>query len=205
MRNVILTEEQLSYLVNLIKESTEGVDEVINKIKETYKISDEFLDVIKQFILNSDCKKITFEPIKMGDGVSLSDRVILHPKILKNGLPKFLFILFHEIAHQYQFKKYGGEKMYDCYVGKIQIKDACKLMKNVELVADEFASRKMREFAKLGFISENDTTYKGFYKDIHPDNFYMLISGVKDMIKKQRLSNPEEISEFFYNYIKVEI
>ena len=198
----IITESQY----NLLVEQIVGLEGLLDRMKQEYpQIRPEDVEVIEKFITDSNVGRILVEPIKMGDGVSLSDRVILHPKILKNGLPKFLFILFHEIAHQYQFKKYGGEKMYDCYVGKIEIRDACKLMKNVELVADEFASRKMREFAKLGFISENDTTYKGFYKDIHPDNFYMLISGVKDMIKKQRLSNPNEISEFFYNYIKVEI
>lgn len=205
MRNIIVTEEQLSHLVSLIKESTEGIDEVLHKIKETYKISEEFLDVIKKFILDSNCRKISIEPIKMGDGLSLSDRVILHTNTLKNSLPKFLFILFHEIAHQYQFKKYGSEKMFDCYTGEMNIKDACKLMKNIELVADEFAFRKMKELSRLGFINANDSTYRGFYKDVHPDNFYMLISGIKDMLKKQKIKDPDKISEFFYNWVKLEI
>ena len=83
MRNILLTERQVSLLVNhinnyrLLKEQTQGLDELMNKIKETYKLSDEHLNVIRQFISNSGCKNIIIERIKMGAGLSLSDRVIL--------------------------------------------------------------------------------------------------------------------------------
>lgn len=208
MRNIIITESQMSFLVNKIKlltESTEGIDELMTKIKDTYKISEEHLNLIKEFILNSGCKKITIERMKMGGGLSLSDRVILTPELFMLNLAKFLFILFHEIAHQYQFKKYGGEKMYDLYTGDMSVIEGCKMMKNIELVADEFASRKLREFVKLGVVKQKDAKFGGFYKNVPDSHFQMLITQIRDMLKKSNVTDPDKISELFYNYVKVNI
>jgi hypothetical protein len=211
MRNILLTERQVSLLVNhinnyrLLKEQTQGLDELMNKIKETYKLSDEHLNVIRQFILNSGCKNIIIERIKMGAGLSLSDRVILSPDLFNLNLAKFLFILFHEIAHQYQFKKYGGEKMYELYTGEMDIKQGCKMMRDIELVADEFAARKMREFVKLGVIKEKDAKFGGFYKNTPESHFHMLVSQIRDMLKKSKVSEPDKISELFYNFVKINI
>lgn len=211
MRNILLTERQVSLLVNhinnyrLLKEQTQGLDELMNKIKETYKQSDEHLNVIRQFISNSGCKNIIIERIKMGAGLSLSDRVILSPDLFNLNLAKFLFILFHEIAHQYQFKKYGGEKMYELYTGEMDIKQGCKMMRDIELVADEFAARKMREFVKLGIIKEKDAKFGGFYKDTPESHFHMLVSQIRDMLKKSKVSEPDKISELFYNFVKINI
>jgi|LauGreDrversion4_2_1035121.scaffolds.fasta_scaffold05122_6 hypothetical protein len=211
MRNILLTERQVSLLVNhinnyrLLKEQTQGLDELMNKIKETYKLSDEHLNVIRQFISNSGCKNIIIERIKMGAGLSLSDRVILSPDLFNLNLAKFLFILFHEIAHQYQFKKYGGEKMYELYTGEMDIKQGCKMMRDIELVADEFAARKMREFVKLGVIKEKDAKFGGFYKNTPESHFHMLVSQIRDMLKKSKVSEPDKISELFYNFVKINI
>jgi hypothetical protein len=205
MRNILLTEEQLSYLVNLIKESTEGIDEFISLVKEKYKISDEHLDMIKQFILNSDCKKINVEPIKFSFGHSLSNGVVLSPEIFKLKLGKFLLVLFHEIAHQYQFKKYGGDKMYECYTGEISIEEACKLMKNIEMVADEFATRKISEFVKLGIIKQKDVGVSDFYKKVPLSHFEVTIKNIKNTLKSLDIKDHNKISELFYNYAKSEI
>ena len=211
MRNILLTERQVSLLVNhinnyrLLKEQTQGLDELMNKIKETYKLSDEHLNVIRQFISNSGCKNIIIERIKMGAGLSLSDRVIFSPDLFNLNLAKFLFILFHEIAHQYQFKKYGGEKMYELYTGEMDIKQGCKMMRDIELVADEFAARKMREFVKLGVIKEKDAKFGGFYKNTPESHFHMLVSQIRDMLKKSKVSEPDKISELFYNFVKINI
>jgi hypothetical protein len=141
----------------------------------------------------------------MGAGLSLSDRVILSPDLFNLNLAKFLFILFHEIAHQYQFKKYGGEKMYELYTGEMDIKQGCKMMRDIELVADEFAARKMREFVKLGVIKEKDAKFGGFYKNTPESHFHMLVSQIRDMLKKSKVSEPDKISELFYNFVKINI
>ena len=130
---------------NLITEETLGIDIFLSQIKDNFNLDDTQIEKINKFIENSECQKITVEPLKMGMGVSLDDRVILNSTIFNNNLPNFLFILFHEIAHQYQFKKYGAEKMYECYLGNVSLMDSAIFMKKIEMVADEFAKRKLRE------------------------------------------------------------
>ena len=51
---------------NLVLEQTSGLDEFLDKVKEKYNINDDFISKIKQFILNSDCKKIMVQNIRMG-------------------------------------------------------------------------------------------------------------------------------------------
>jgi hypothetical protein len=78
-------------------------------------------------------------------------------------------------------------------------------MRDIELVADEFAARKMREFVKLGVIKEKDAKFGGFYKNTPESHFHMLVSQIRDMLKKSKVSEPDKISELFYNFVKINI
>jgi hypothetical protein len=198
---ILLTESQF----NLLMEMTSGLNDFMSTVINKYPEVEEFRDELEKFIVDSDCGKLTIEPMKMGLGVSLSDRCIISTQVLRYSLPNFLFVLFHEIAHQYQYKKYGIEKMYNAYLGKLSIKECAKWMKDVEIVADEFATRKIREYIKLGYIKGNNDFIKAFYKDVPESHFIILINTVKSMIKKNRIKSPEEISELIYNWIKAKI
>src|SRR3972149_1109459 len=184
---------------------TPGLDEFLEKVVERYKIDNTFVDIIKQFILNSDCKKISIENLKMGDAVAMSDRLILSPNVFRNHLGRFLFILFHETAHQYQFKKYGEDKMLSLYTGDISIKEAADLMKKIEVIADDFAARKIRELIKLKFLHPKHSEFKGFYKDVPIEKLSQTIIQIKDMLKKLNITEPSKISEVFYNWVKADL
>ena len=189
----------------ILLEQTSGLNEFLNKVKETYDIDDEFIDKINQFILNSDCKKIMVQNIKMGEALALSDRVVISPRVFTNSLGMFLFILFHAIAHQYQFKKYGEEKMYSVYVGDTTIQDAAEFMRKTELVADEFARKKVKEFVKLGFIPKEEATFEGMYKNVTTHQLMGMISQFRNVIRQGRITEPSEVSEFFYNMVKSDL
>ena len=197
----ILTESQY----NLLLEQTSGLDEFLVKVKETYNIDDEFIDKIKEFVVNSDCKRIIVQNIRMGEALALSDRLVMSPRVFTKPLPMFLFILFHEVAHQYQYKKYGEEKMYSVYVGDTSIEDASEFMKNTEIVADEFATRKVREFVKLGLIPEKDATFNGMYKNIPIQAIMGMIQQFRSVIKQGNITKPSDVSEFFYNMVKSDL
>jgi len=198
---ILLTESQFK----LLMEITSGLEDFMSTVIDKYPEVEQFKDVLEKFIVDSDCGKLTIEPMKMGFGVSLSDRCIISTQALKFNLPNFLFVLFHEIAHQYQYKKYGMEKMYEVYTGDISMEECAKWMKDIEIVADEFATRKVKQYIKLGYIKGNNDVLKAFYKNIPESHFIRLISQVRDMIKKSDIKSPEEISELFYNWIKAEI
>lgn len=198
---ILLTESQF----NLLMETTSGLEDFMNTVINKYPEVEEFRDALEKFIVDSDCGKLTIEPMKLGLGVSLSDRCIISTQALEFDLPNFLFVLFHEIAHQYQYKKYGMEKMYEVYIGNLSMEECAKWMKDVEIVADEFATRKVRQFIKLGYIDDENDILKAFYKNIPESHFIALISKIKNMIKKKGIKSPEEISELIYNWIKAEI
>ena len=93
--------------------------------------------------------------------------------------------------------------MYEFYLGEIDVKDAAIAMKEIEMIADEFASRKVREFVKLGFISQPNNSDLSQYKNVPLHHFEALISQTKQTIKDKGVSSFDDIADIFYNMIKV--
>lgn len=198
---ILITEQQLK----LIIEETNGLDSLLSDIVYAYPETKDYLNDIKNFIINSGCKNISVERLKMPvKGMALHDRVVLNTSVFNDrlSLVDFLFVLFHEIAHQYQYKKYGMDKMYEVYIGELSDEDAAKWMSDTEIIADEFATRKIREFVKLGLIKPNTKIPKGFYKMMKPQMFIKLILKVKEKIEQSGITDKVSVSELFYNMVK---
>jgi hypothetical protein len=85
----------------------------------------------------------------------------------------------------------------------IDVKEAAIAMKQVEIIADEFADRKVREFIKLGLIDTPSKKMLSIYKDVPLNYFEKLISDIKNKIKSKNVNRFEEIADIFYNMIKV--
>ena len=188
----------------ILREETQGIESFLKQIMETYPETESFIGNIESFIKDSNCKKIEVAMFKYPAlGLAVHNGVLLNQVIFKKELSDFLFILFHEIAHQYQYKKYGDDKMYEFYLDETDVKDAAIEMKKIEITADEFANRKVREFVKLGFISVPNGKTLSAYKDVPLSHFERLITQTKDMIKLKNVSSFDEIADLFYNIIKV--
>jgi hypothetical protein len=198
----IITESQY----RLLTEETSGVDDFIGQMVEKYPEVEGYSDRIKSFIENSGCHKIEVASFKYpAMGLALHNGVLFNKMIFYQTLPKFLFVLFHEIAHQYQYKKYGAEKMYEFYLGDLDVNDAAESMKKIEIIADEFALRKVREFAKIGLIDVKDSNLPAVYKTIPINHFVRLITQSRDEIKRKGITDFDGVSETFYNMVKVNI
>lgn len=206
MKKIIkLTESDLTRIVKrIIKEQTEGDTEFIKTIVDKYNISDELKNEIVNTIKSADTKKIKFQPIKMGAGLCLGDRLVMNPVTLSYPLGKFLFILFHELAHQYQFKKYGQEKMLELYNDEINIKDAAKFMADVEMVADEFAFRKMKNLERRGMVKVNPNDIIKGYENVSSNMLEHMIRSFRNEFRKNNVTGVQKISEFLYNMVKIE-
>ena len=185
-----------------LKEESVGLDAFKLKTLDRFHEVTHFWDIIEDFIINSDCKKIEMTQIPYAIGASLIDRVIINPSAFNQPLTKFIFTLFHEIAHQYQYEKYGHQNMTEIYTNRLSIDEAANFMYNIEIVADEFATRKLRELVKLGYLDKNTKLPTGFYKTLPIDNFKRLISTVKSKIPDVEHKTPEKINEVLYNWIK---
>jgi hypothetical protein len=186
----------------VLKEETDGVNTLIDVITSRHEMSDELIEKVKDFISQSNCKKIEFANFKMpAMGVALHDGVLINKIALNQRLEYLLFIIFHETAHQYQFKKYGEDIMYECYLGDISVEEAANLMKHTEEVADEFAGKKIKQLQKQGLLD------KGFippslYKNAPMSQIIAMVGFYRSQLKQQNITTPDKISEFFYNMVK---
>lgn len=197
---VLLNENQYKILIEQIE-----LGDFMEKVSQRFPDSVYAMDTITHFIRKSGCQKIEIINFKYPAlGAALHDRVILNSRLLNNNFTFFLYALFHEIAHQFQYKKYGIEKMYGAYVGEIPVKDAAKFMKYVENVADEFAIRKLREIDKLHGhqVNLNVKSISKNYENTPLSHFESLINSFIKIIKDSNITNKEEISEILYNQIK---
>jgi hypothetical protein len=117
----------------VLREETQGIEQFLIQVMETYPETEGFIDNIESFIKNSNCKKIEVAMFKYPAlGLAVHNGVLFNEVIFKQQLPDFLFIIFHEIAHQYQYKKYGDEKMYEFYLDETDVKEAAIAMKKIE-------------------------------------------------------------------------
>ena len=188
----------------VLKEETEGIDSFLDEISSKHNMSDELKDFVKQFIEESDCKRINFSRFKMGVmGLALESGVLINSVALNHPLPFLLFLIFHEVAHQYQFKKYGEDVMYDCYLGEISEREAAEFMKHTEEVADDFASRKIRQLQKLNLIGPY--TPPQMYKNVPIQQITMMVNNYREDMRRKNIDSPKKVSEYFYNMIKSEL
>lgn len=185
----------------LLTEAVEGLDEFKKKTLENYPEIIEYWDVIEKFIRDSECKKIEIEPIKIGIAVSMINGVIFNKNIFSLPITEFLFTIFHEIAHQYQYKKYGIEKMTSFYSDELPIEDAAKFMHDTEIIADDLATRKLRELQKYGYL-ENLNIPDGYYKLAPLKQFEKLIENIKLALPNLKNATPQQRNEILYNWIK---
>lgn len=189
---------------NLLMEQV-GIDDFMSKVSEVYPDSVYAMETILEFIKKSNCQRIEFRDFKYpAAGVSLHDRVLINNSVLNSDFSFFLFVLFHEIAHQYQFKKYGIELMYKIYTGEIGIDEAAKFVKNVEDVADEFGVRKVRQIESLygDKIKVSSSGLYKPYKNMPLSSLKYMITNIIKVLKENNYKDITDISEIMYNHIK---
>ena len=188
----------------ILKEETEGIDIFLDEISSKHNMSDELRDFVKQFIEESDCKRINFSGFKMPVmGLALESGVLINKMALNDTLPFLLFLIFHEVAHQYQFKKYGEDIMYNCYLGEISDTEAAEFMKHTEEIADDFSSRKIRQLQKLNLIGSY--TPPQMYKNVPIQQITMMINNYREDMRRKNIDSPKKVSEYFYNMVKSEL
>ena len=204
MKRKYSTDDLQESIKRILKEETEGIDSFLDEISSKHNMSDELKDFVKQFIEESDCKRINFSRFKMGVmGLALESGVLINSVALNHPLPFLLFLIFHEVAHQYQFKKYGEDVMYDCYLGEISEREAAEFMKHTEEVADDFAFRKIRQLQKLNLIGPY--TPPQMYKNVPIQQITMMVNNYRNDMRRKNIDSPKKVSEYFYNMVKSEL
>lgn len=203
MKTIRLTESDLVKLIKrVINEETSGLGDFIETLKLKFDMSDELVDFVVTFIEKSNCQKIEFAKFKYPAlGAAMHNGVLINDSVLGRPLEFALFVIFHEIAHQYQYKKYGMEKMYEFYNDEISVEDTAKFMKTIETTADNFASRKIRELQNMGLIDGRYVPVE-MYKNVPEFHLVAFINDIRKKLRERNITSPDDISEFYYNLIK---
>ena len=184
-----------------------GLDSFLKRIENTWPNSSiKCLDDLRRFIENSNCGKIeVFEFKHPALGCALHDGISFNESLFDHNFAFFLFVVFHEIIHQYQFKKYSAEKMYSYYIDDIDVSTAAKEIKRLEMVADRAAERKINEYIQKGYLPPG-SNQKGHYRNAPDRAFEGLIHQIKSLIKSKShlrdYKNVVGISELFYDMIR---
>lgn len=195
---IIITETQYKLLL----EATEGLDEFLNTLKEKFNLSDELIDEVKSIFEKADCQKVSFESLMGPTGLALHTKLVISTDVFRDRPIQALFIIFHELAHQYQFKKYGAEKMMGLYLNEIPLDEAAKSMAKYEAVADEFAVRKVRELQQKGLLNKAHTPIKGYGNNPPPSRFEYMLYTIRTQLTRSGVDNIDKAAEYIYNMVK---
>jgi hypothetical protein len=187
----------------VLMEQTEGLNPFILTLRNKFNLSDELVQQIEMIFEKTDCKQVSFENLKGPLGLALPDKLVINNNVLNMNMVTSLFIIFHELAHQYQFKKYGKEKMMGIYLDQISVEEGAELMRNMESVADEFAVRKLRELKQMNLLDYKDSEVRrGYGMNPTKQMFMGMITQYKNEIKKRNITDVDGVSTFFYNSVK---
>lgn len=191
-----------TWLINEEIRNVDGLDDVIERIKSRHpNIQDSLVAKIKEFVAESGVKKIQIKQFALPAlGASLIDRVLLNTNVLNSNLSFILYVLFHEIAHQYQYKKYGFGAMWLYFNDDITAQEAIKKLRRIENVADTYAIRKLKKIQASGEKIDASGLH-GYYASMPDSNIISYINLIKKMLKDAGSKDPNKISEALYNLV----
>lgn len=168
----------------------------INVIDKRFSLSDEIkLDII-DFIKKSECKDIKIKKFRGSQlGISLHDGVVINEKLLGTTLSLVLFVLYHELTHQLQFKKYGVDNMY-LFLSDVSDDEVSDTLLKREIVADRLSSIKIFQLQKKGLITKDFTPIQ-IHKNADPKLFKQKIVKYRGLMSEKKVKTPEDVSLFF--------
>jgi hypothetical protein len=140
--------------VNLKRSNVVGLEAFIKTIRidKPTLCKNTILELI-DFIVSSGCRAIEFR--KMSNramGISKTDVCILNYDVLKLPDEYTLYIILHEVAHQYQYRKHGKNLVLDVYLESTPLEEAAKKLLLVEQIADRLAIAKLNKILKKNDI-----------------------------------------------------
>ena len=137
--------------VNLRKSNTIGLDLFLNTILVAKpNLCKNIILKLSDFIISSGCIEIEFRKMSSrAMGISKTDICVLNSDVLLIPDEYTLYIMLHEISHQFQYKKYGKDIALDIYLDTIDLDAAAKRLLDIEQVADRLAITKLNSILKL--------------------------------------------------------
>lgn len=159
------------------------------------EISSDLLKDLFYFIMNSGCPDIGFE--KMSDramGISKTDKCILNTRVLSLPIEYLLYIILHEVSHQYQYKKHGKNLVLDVYLESLDLEKAADKLLSIEKIADRLAIKKLKEILVRNGIEHS---VQPRYLDLTDTSYIKTyLEKIRKEVTLNRLMTIEEINNY---------
>lgn len=181
--------------------NVQGLDQFINELKSKFPDHSNLIDDLKAFIMQSGCPAIEFDNLYGASGISKTDKCVIDTGTLNKDIQNALYVILHEITHQYQYSKYGKNVMWDAYSSNIDIEEAVDLLMNIELVADRLAILKSAKLLKDHQI-EIKNVIKPYYSNLSRSYFKNHLENLRKVVSSKGINSIEDANELMYNKLK---
>jgi len=174
-----------------------GISEFLLKINLARPdIPPKTLEEIKRFIERSGCAKIFFLDLSnRAMGISKTNECIINSKLLTFPLEYFLYILFHEVAHQYQYKKHGKNYVLSVYSNLEPKLESAKKLLEAERIADRLAIAKVKSVLKNCNIRATREIIPRYLNLSDLTQIEKHLENVREIVSKRNLKTIEEIND----------
>lgn len=177
-----------------------GLDIFIDMIRLRYPIMSSCLIDLNEFIINSGCKSIRFEEMSNKSlGISKTDECVLSNTVIKVHKEYMMYVILHEVSHQYQYKKHGKNISLDIYNGDITIKKAAEKLLFLEKAADRLAIKKLKSIFRSNNIPMDIDPIPRYLNLTNTEYLEKYLSGIRDDVKKHNLLSIEDINNYVHS------
>lgn len=168
------------------------------------KMSQDAIRLLETFILKSNCKFIRFDSMSQKAlGISKTDECVLSTALLGIQIEYMLYVILHEVSHQYQYKKHGKNVALNVYIDTVEdIEQATQRLLWLESSADRLALMKLKHIL---FANKTKLSVEIKPRYLHLTNTDYLkkyITELRQEVKNLNLSSIEEINNHIHNKIK---
>lgn len=183
---------------------TKGIKKFISTIsKFRPDMKKSVLKDIESFIIASKCLDIKFENLsEKAAGISKPDECIISTIVFRFPTEYMLYMILHEISHQYQYKKYGKNLVLDVYLNNTPLQDATEKLLAIEKVADRFALMKMKQIFKNNNVISRINPLPRYLNMSDLTKMKEHVQSMREDVAKLNLETIEEINNHLYKKIK---
>lgn len=173
---------------------------VFDKIKNS--LNSVATNILYDFYYNSNCKEVSLENFKDNKlGFSDYRKIYLNPLVLDLPIHYFLYVFLHEVAHQYQYKKYGKDFVLKNYLDPNLYMDFWK----AEVVADRLAIIKTLQILRKNNKDSNIKLVSVYNTDDKKDQIKFYLDNLNKEIKKLDIKTIDEINKYLIQKSKKDV
>lgn len=165
-------------------------------------LNEESIDLFYSFLHKSGCKKIEIERFKRDKlGFSELSSIYLNTSIFELPIHYFLYVVLHEISHQYQYKKYGKDFTLKYYLNPSLYEGFWK----IEVIADRLAIIKTLQILRKNNSESNIKLISVYNTEDKKESVKKYLEDLHKEIDKLGIKTTDEINKYLIQKSKQDV